>query len=567
MQKQAHAITFQKTGQPGIKILFPFDRNTVQQVKTIPGRKFHNEGRDKYWTAPRSIEAVDKLEEFGFQIDQSLLEYRDGSKVSVQDMTGDIKIPGLGGELFPFQAKGVEFIEAKNGRALIGDEMGLGKTVQALAWLQKHPAKRPVIIIVPASLKLNWKKEALAWMSTPKVQILSGTKPSTPIVGEIIVINYDIIKYWVDELIKIKPQVIVADEAHLLKNSKTQRTKAVKKLSKGVPHIIHLTGTPIVNRPVEIVNSVQMIDRSVVPNKWAFLHKYCGAKHNGFGWDFNGASNTQELHELLSNSILIRRKKKDVLKDLPDKIRSFVPMELDNEKTYQQAERDFISFVKNQTEIDMKLKLQEQLGDLADLVSIDQNRLEQLKEEKASKVNILSQIEGLKQLAVKGKMGQTIEWIQNYLDGNGKLVVMAVHKFVIDRLMQEFPKIAVKVDGSVTGPDRQKAVDDFQTKDNIRLFVGNIKAAGVGLTLTASSTVAFLELPWTPGDCRQAEDRVHRIGQKNTVSIYYLLAENTIEERIAALIDQKQKVLDSVLDGEETDSTSLLSELINQYKE
>ena len=147
-----------------------------------------------------------------------------------------------------------------------------------------------------------------------------------------------------------------------------------------------------------------------------------------------------------------------------------------------------------------------------------------------------------------------------------KLVVFATHKFVIEALMNEFAGIAVKVDGSVTGLNRQKAVDEFQTNKDVRLFIGNIKAAGVGITLTASSNVAFLELPWEPGSVTQAEDRIHRIGQKNSVTIHYLLANDTIEEKIARLIDSKRKILDAVLDGKKTEGTSLLSELMTEYE-
>ena len=540
--KKATQVQFQTTGEDAIKIEFPFNQDTLAEVKTIPGRRFHSEGRDKYWTAPRSIEAVEKLQELGFDIDPSLVEYLERSKINVDDMDPDslglVQTNGL--SLFPFQKKGVAFLEARNGRALIADEMGLGKTVQALTWMELHPKKRPAIVVVPASLKLNWAREAGMWMTNPKVQILQGSKPGVPIVGEILVINYDILVYWLDTLIKIKPQVLVMDEVHYIKSNQTKRTKAIRRLAKGIPHVIGLSGTPIVNRPVEILNAVRLIDKDVVPNPWQFLHRYCGAKHNGYGWDFNGATRTDELHEKLANSIMIRRLKKDVLQDLPDKVRSFVPMELDNQSDYDKAEQNFIEFVK------------EQKGAAA--------------AEKASNAQALAEIEGLKQLAVQGKMKQSVEWIKDFLEVDGKLVVFATHKFVIDQLMTEFGDIAVKVDGSVTGANRDKAVTEFQGNPRIRLFIGNIKAAGVGLTLTASSNVVFLELPWTPGDLTQAEDRVHRIGQKDSVNIHYLLADGTIEEKVAKLIDRKRKVLDSVLDGQKTDDQSLLQQLMEQYQ-
>lgn len=177
-------------------------------------------------------------------------------------------------------------------------------------------------------------------------------------------------------------------------------------------------------------------------------------------------------------------------------------------------------------------------------------------------------IEALKQLAVQGKIKQAVQWIRDFLDNNGnKLVVFGVHKTVVDALMKEFKEEAVKVDGSVSATKRDEAVVAFQEDPNVKLFVGNIQAAGTGLTLTAASAVAFLELPWTPGESAQAEDRCHRIGQKDTVNVYYLLADNTIEMEIAQLLDEKKAVLNAVLDGKEVEETQLLTELIKKYKE
>mgnify|MGYP001353069596 FL=1 len=184
---------------------------------------------------------------------------------------------------------------------------------------------------------------------------------------------------------------------------------------------------------------------------------------------------------------------------------------------------------------------------------------------KISSAEAIAKVEVLKQVAVKGKLNQVKEWIRDFLATDGKLVVFAIHRFVIDELMKEFKDIAVKVDGSVTGANRDKAVQAFQNDDNIRLFIGNINAAGVGLTLTAASSVAFIELPWSPALLDQAEDRCHRIGQKDTVNIYYLLGVDTIEERIVKMLDSKRKILDTVLDGKTTSPESLLSELIKSY--
>jgi SWI/SNF-related matrix-associated actin-dependent regulator 1 of chromatin subfamily A len=215
-------------------------------------------------------------------------------------------------------------------------------------------------------------------------------------------------------------------------------------------------------------------------------------------------------------------------------------MEINNRKKYKVVEADFIGWVKREKGLAAA--------------------------EKAGNAEALAKISALKQLAAEGKMTQAIDWIKDHLDTNGKLVVFAVHKKTIDRLMNELADYSpVKVDGSVSQDNRQVAVDTFQNNPRCRVFVGNINAAGVGLTLTAASSVAFAELPWSPSEIAQAEDRCHRIGQKYSVNIYFLLSTGTIEETTAKLIDDKRKVLDQVLDGIETESTNLLGELMEQY--
>lgn len=538
VKKEATLVKYQSSGAYAIKITFPFDKNLIDKIKSLSGRRFHAEGETKYWSCPRTIENITKLVDWGFPICENLQNFLEKSMQQIDNIK-EVEIPKLGLQLFPYQNKGVAFIEHRDGRALIADEMGLGKTAQALAWLQLRKDVRPVIIVVPASLKLNWAKEARMWMDKPNIQILDGKNSNIPIIGDIIIINYDILHAWYDTLLSIKPQALILDECHYVKNNGAKRTKAAKKLGKRIPHVLALSGTPIVNRPIELYNAINLIDGGLFPNFWKYAERYCGARHNGFGWDFSGATNTEELHKILIDHVMIRRLKKDVLTELPEKTRSFVPMELDNRKEYNKAESDFIQFIR------------EQKGAAAAA--------------KASTAATLVEIEGLKQLAVKGKMNQAIDWIKNFVEIDGKLVVFAVHRSTIDRLMQEFSTIAVKIDGSTPQNERQNAVDRFQTDDNIRLFIGNIKAAGVGITLTAASNVVILELPWTPGELEQAIDRTHRIGQKYPVTAHFLLAEGTIEEKIARIIDQKSKILNSVLDGIETEKDSLLTVLINEY--
>jgi len=528
-------------GDYGIKVEFPYNPDDVFTVKRITGRRFNS--TEKYWTVPLNPESVETLEKGGWSIDPRITKFLERATIVLDDLSTDVDIPGLRMPLFEFQKLGVSFLEHRNGRALIGDEMGLGKTAQALAYLQLHPEIKRTIIVVPASLKLNWKKEISMWMDgTRSVQILKGQTPYN-LLGDILIINYDILNFWVEALINYEPQVLIADECHYVKNNSAKRTKAMKKLAKHTERFIGLSGTPIVNRPVEFFNAIKMIDGTMFPNFWDYVHKYCAARHNGYGWDFSGSSNTQQLHELLTSTIMIRRKKRDVLKDLPDKIYSFVPCHMDDRGEYDIAEHDFVGYV----------TMTKGTGEA----------------ERVSRAEELAKIEKLKQLAVRGKLIEAIGWIQDFIssDEQIKLVVFATHRFVIDEILKFFGEKAVKVDGGVSLKDRQKAVERFQNDPDVQLFIGNIKAAGVGLTLTAASNVAFLELPWTPGDLVQAEDRCHRIGQKDSVNVYYLLAQNTIEERIARLLDSKRKVLESVLDGAVPEDSSLLGELINDYYE
>jgi len=288
--KAAVMVTFQNSGKSGIKITFPFNRDDLDHVKTLPGRRFHGDSWPKFWTCPLSVEAIEALKWWDFTLDDKLEDFLNKKKTSVNEVQELEEIPGLKMELFPFQKKGVSFIEAKDGRALLADSMGLGKTCQSLAWLQLHSEKRPVIIVVPASLKLNWEREIKMWMNPiPNIQILFGTKPNQ-IIGDIIIINYDILPAWLEKLQEIKASVLILDEIHYLKNSKAKRTKAGKALGKNIPHILGLSGTPIVNRPIEAFNALKLIDDTVVPSFWKYAQRYCGARHNGFGWDFSGAS-------------------------------------------------------------------------------------------------------------------------------------------------------------------------------------------------------------------------------------------------------------------------------------
>lgn len=451
---------------------------------------------------------------------------------------------GNGNEMYPFQKAGLEFIELTDGNALVADQMGLGKTIQALAYLGLHPEYRPVIIVCPASLKGNWEFEAKTWLNNDQnnnIEIINGGKLKTP-TGDIVIINYDIIDKWCETLEKYNAQVIIFDESHYVKNSKSARSKTASKLSKDIPHKILLTGTPVLNRPAELWNQLQILKHKAYPDEMFFQwHKrFCDATQNRWGWDFSGNSNLEQLAESLK-TVMIRRTKGEVLTELPEKQRTSIFIPIDNETEYKTADKD----------------LREWIADNRDSNNYDKP---------STGIEHLARIELLRQVAVKGKLKGAIDWIKMFLASGEKLVVFATHKKVISALMEAFGECAVKIDGSVPASKRQDIVNTFQTDDKVKLFVGNIEAAGVGITLTASSNVSFLELPWTPADLEQAEDRCHRISQKNAVNIYYLLAKGTIDKNISAMVERKRNVIVQITDDDKSLGFDLFDDDENNLK-
>jgi len=425
---------------------------------------------------------------------------------------------------FSYQLKAVRKIEHFKGRALLADEMGLGKTVEALLWIKKHPKRKPIIVICPASLKWMWKAFVHDILKI-RCEILQGTAPPKKgLIGKhsFLIINYEILQYWLPYLKKLKPKILIVDECHYQKNRRAKRTKAVQKLSKKIPYIIALSGTPLVNRPAELWTTLHLIRPEEFKSFTTFAFRYCKPVLRPWGWEYKGAHNLKELHRKLNSMMMIRRLKKDVLGELPDKIRHIIPLEI-KRKEYDEAVINFIRWLTKK--------------------SIS-------KAKRAARAEQLVKMGYLKRLAAELKMESILDWVDNFLEeSNDKLVLYCTHRNIIKILHDKYKKICVVVDGSVTGKRRKQSIRNFQNNKKIRLFIGNIKAAGVGITLTAASSLAFVEMSWTPGEHTQAEDRIHRIGQKNAANIYYLIAKDTIEENLCKLIQKKQKILTATLDG------------------
>jgi SWI/SNF-related matrix-associated actin-dependent regulator 1 of chromatin subfamily A len=306
-----------------------------------------------------------------------------------------------------------------------------------------------------------------------------------------------------------------------------------------IEHILPISGTIIKARPEEGWNAIDLVDPGHFTN-WEYLERYCNATKGYWGWDFSGASNTEELHEYLK-TIMVRRLKSEVLPELPDKIRDIVPIELTNRKEYNIAEDDFLKWLK---------------------------KIDPEKATKAEKAETLVKMNYMKRLCIEGKMKGVIQWIKDFIETEDKLIVFAIHKSTIDALMKEFGKIAVKLDGSSSSKQREEAKEAFQTNLKIKLFFGNIQAAGEAIELTASSYAAFVELSDTPGDHDQAEDRCYgRLNDCHGATFPYLMAGDTIEIQLAQMLDRKRIIVDAILDGKKTESKDLLMKMLNEIKE
>jgi len=327
----------------------------------------------------------------------------------------------------------------------------------------------------------------------------------------------------------------ILDESHYIKNYKAQRTIKIAELFAKIPHKILLTGTPILNRPSELFTQISVIQPGMFYSFFKFAERYCAMRKTRFGIDTSGASNIQELSDRMK-SFTVRRLKSQVLTELPDKIRTTIELVLDNKTEYRNAEHDIIEYIRQRK------------GNSAAFA--------------ASQAEMLVKIENLKQLSAKGKLAAVFEWVQDFLESGEKLVLFASHTEIIKSIVAKFPGITVSLTGADDQKSRQNAIDQFQTNPKTKIFVGNLQAAGVGITLTSSSNVAFIELGWTPSAMSQAEDRCHRIGQKSAVNVYYLLGKSTIDERIAELLTSKSSIIDAIMDRKTAPELNIMDNLI-----
>ena len=519
------------------ELSFKYRTSIVDRVRQIPGRRF--DGAKKVWIVP-TRSRVD-LERMIYQIRQfENINWINGTEKKEEDIAYDIpELPDLTVphnlkiQPYPYQLKGIaRGLELK--RFMNCDEPGLGKTLQSIATINLADAF-PCLVVCPSSLKINWQRE---WekFTDKKAMILTDKVRDTWTfffqtgMHQVFIVNYESLKkYFVQRIKKAEGwtlrdvefrnsinlfKSVIIDESHRCKSASTQQAKFCKGICTGKEWVIELTGTPVVNWPKDLIPQLAILDRmNDFGGYKPFVDRYCSGQRE--------ASNLRELNFNLWKYCMFRREKSLVLTDLPDKIRQVNTCEITNRKEYMDAERDLIMYLQKYKDAD------------DDKIA------------KAMRGEVMVRINILRQISARGKVRDVIEFVKDFRENGKKIILFCSLHEVVDQLKHYFPT-AVSVTGRDSQDEKQRAVDAFQNNPKADIIICSIKAAGVGLTLTASSNVAFVEFPWTYADCCQCEDRAHRIGQKDSVTCYYFLGRRTIDEKVYRIIQEKKNISNAV---------------------
>ncbi|KAL2978097.1 hypothetical protein AAZX31_13G100600 [Glycine max] len=510
---------------------FQYDQVVIAAFRRIPRSSWN--AKERLWIFPLSSlseaeKVIGEIPGYNVQVDNldPLVQRAIVAASAVPDLQDRYhKIPSfIESKLLPFQREGVRFILQHGGRVLLADEMGLGKTLQAIAVASCVQDSWPVLIIAPSSLRLQWASMIQQWLNIPSSDILivlsqnggsnrggfnivsSSAKSSIHLDGLFNIISYDLVPKLQNMLMTCNFKVVIADESHFLKNAQAKRTTASLPVIKKAQYALLLSGTPALSRPIELFKQLEALYPDVYRNVHEYGNRYC---KGGFFGVYQGASNHEELHNLIKATVMIRRLKKDVLSQLPVKRRQQVFLDL--------AGKDMKQINALFRELEMvkaKIKAAKSQEEAESLKFAQKNLINKIYTDSAE-AKIPSVLDYVGTVIEKKKVG------------------------------------CIRIDGSTPAASRQQLVTDFQEKDSIKAAVLSIKAGGVGLTLTAASTVIFSELSWTPGDLIQAEDRAHRIGQVSSVNIYYLLANDTVDDIIWDVVQNKLENLGQMLDGHE----------------
>lgn len=422
-------------------------------------------------------------------------------------------------QLMPFQKTGVQYAVSRGGRVLIADDMGLGKTVQALGIASYYARAWPLLIVSPSSMRFAWEAAVRRWLPSVDPQDISVITSGKDFIGKssVIIFSYDLLSKKKEELLKKNFQLLILDESHMIKDSRSARCKAVEPLAMNTKYLILLSGTPALSRPIELYSQIHALQPRLFRNASEFGYRYCDGKVKQIGAieipDFSGSSHMTELSLLLQQVCMIRRLKQDVLTQLPSKQRTMVVL-------------DPSGVASNSREMKEKKK--------------EYERSETKGMEK--KACLLEWFHA----SAEAKLKAVQDYLKDLLLADRKFIVFCHHQTMLLGVQSMLEKQGVgyiKVDGSVDSQARKSLVDSFQTKDSVKVAVLSITAASCGLTLTAAQLVVFAELFWNPGVLCQAEDRAHRIGQTDSVVVQYLVARGTVDDTLWPMIQNKLVVL------------------------
>lgn len=462
-------------------------------------------------------------------------------------------------EPYPYQREGILYGLDKK-RLIIGDEPGLGKTLQSIGIVDTADAY-PCLVICPSSLKINWQREFEKFTDKSAIVLDNAVRTTWPYLlsmgmHHVAVVNYESLrKYFVWDIkggksFRLKdvvfcPQIrmfksVIIDESHRVKDPSAQQTIFTKGITTGKEYVILLSGTPVVNRPEDLVSQLSIMDRlQEFGGRSRFMADYCTDPKDKKA---EPAVPLSVLSDKLYEGCMIRREKAKVLPQLPDKTRVDLYVDISNAPEYGLAAADLAEYLRQYTECtDFEIR-------------------------RKMRMEALVRFMTLRQLATLGKVAQAVDFIRTFLSSGKKLIVFCSLHEVVDALVKAFPG-AVTVTGRDSAVSKQASVDSFQNNTDTMLIICSIKAAGVGLTLTASSNVAFVELAWTYADCCQCEDRAHRIGQKDNVTCYYLLGRGTIDHTIYSLIHQKKSIAAEIMNSDDDIPTDEMyfDELVSSF--
>lgn len=533
--------TFQPDGKGNLWIQWnvsgPAWSKTLDQIKRLPSKDRRFLPDLKCWEARDTADIRQLLLGHGFQLvggDRAPGPIGMPSAPVKREIAPwippwkDVEVPTVPMPVRPYQIEGLQMLRYRKGRGGLFLDMGLGKSLTSLAWLYINPDMDRVVVISTASTKTQWGREARKWGIQLPFYTLSGRTPGPLPRRGAAVLNWDILEAWTDALIAWNPQTVIADEVQAVGNPQAKRTKAFARLVKD-RGLLALSGTPALTRPSQLFTILHALEPEVFPKLWNFQQRYCDPKQGAYGMTFNGSTNAEELHEKI-RPLGIRYTKFDVLKDLPDRVYTPVIMDCQVSTEYQEAQ-------------DKILALQG-----------------------VSAKELREKLTALTASAFEEKKDAVLNWIGEFLETGEKLVLFAWHTAVLDFLAAHFGRSCVRVSGGVSKADRENAVSRFVKDPGCKVFLGQTAAAGVGIDglQEVCSNVAFVELCWSPALVDQATSRLHRMGQKNSVNVWYLLAPGTVDVVMLEALESRQAALRLVVDGkseDDVDDVSLLEKI------